>query len=117
MKKYFITSTHDVYVDDFKEGETDHVNYYSSNGFVSADSWKDAAIKYLNDNLYYDINIKDVEISEDVNCLQTSVIVDEENVQASRHDIDQWKNGSKMLYCNRIDLFIEELAPVNLQAD
>jgi hypothetical protein len=114
MKKYKITSIHDVYEDSYNEGELNFVNGYNLENEIKANNWKDAIKEYFEDFLYYSFDINHADIYE--NRLNYSVLVDESNNQIGENDIDykQWKEDKVKLYSNKISIEIQELKTVNL---
>ena len=106
MKKYFITSQHDICIDSYKYGELENVNYYSIDSFISAKNAKKAIDVYFEKVLYYDFNLEDSNFEDGI--LFYSVLVDTENIQATKKDIQVWRMGEKKLYSNNISLKICE---------
>ena len=117
MKTYFITSEHNVYVDSFKNGELENVNNYDIKANVKALSPIEAIEEYFKNTLYYDFNkdyMQEDEEEENKNKIWYSVLVDEENIQATETQKKEWKRGKKTLYANNITLFIYEVKPIKL---
>ena len=120
MRTFSITSIHDVYVDDYNQGELEHVNWYKLQEIVSANDTKEAIQKYFNDYLFYDFDIDHAYIphiedeSENKNVLHYSVLVDVESCQASSYDVVSWKEGRLKLFSNNINIIIQELIEVEI---
>ena len=120
MKTYFIESVHDVYIDDYNEGETTHVNFYDIKQNVKAENTREAINKFFEKILFYKFNFENAIITneedenEPVNRLEYSVLVDEENNEASEIDIEKWKKNKKTLFANNITIYINELQPVRI---
>jgi hypothetical protein len=121
MKKFIISSTHEVYKDDYNEGETDYVNGYSlKSKIINSETTKEAIQKYFEDELYYKFNVdyayidheEDIDASK--NTLHYSVLVDNENSEASEYEIELWKKGELELYANNIFLTIHELTEATI---
>lgn len=114
MKYYKVKSYHDVYVDDYNNGEGENVNSYVLNGEVQADSLKEAVNAYLNDNLGYNLGFENCEVCpEDKNLVQTSCLVDADNLEPSNTMFEAWRAGTVKLYSNHIDMFIYEVNEVD----
>lgn len=113
MKNYIVKSFHEVFVDDYNEGELNHVNGYELSDEVQADTVHGAVTKYLQDNLGYNLDFKNCEVNPDDKAnLQTYCLVDVDNMQPSNEDIELWKQGKATLYANYIDMFIYEVSKV-----
>jgi len=94
-------------VDTYNEGLTQYVNSYDAKSEVSANDPKEAILKYLNDFLYFDIELNEVDF--DGEFIQTSILVDVDNNQPMPNEIEKWKNNELTLYCDSISLTIYEL--------
>lgn len=110
MKKYFITSQHDVCIDSYKYGELENVNYYSIDSFISAENAKKAIELYFETVLFYDFSFENADFEDGI--LFYSVLVDAENTQATKKDIQVWRMGKKKLYSNNISLKICECTDI-----
>lgn len=106
MKKYFIHSQHDVFVDSYKDGELENVNHYSVDSFVNSENHKKEIEFYFSNVLFYDFKFELSDFEDGV--LFYSVLVDSENIQATEKDIKVWRMGKKKLYSNNISLKICE---------
>ena len=115
MKRYYIESNHDVYKDSYNEGETENINYYNLKSIVQAKNPKEAIKQYFDKELCYSFNIDNSDTDED-GVLHYSVLVDEENSEATEKEIELWKEGKKVLYSNNITLSIFELVGVKIGA-
>lgn len=114
MKNYIVKSFHDVYVDDYNEGEGDYVNSYALSGEVQANTPNEAVTAYLRDNLGYNLDFNNCEVSpEEVNRVQTSCLVDADNMQPDNSMYEQWKAGKLECYSNHIDMFVYEVISVS----
>ena len=120
MKTYKIETTHEVFIDKFNEGELDFVNAYSLSGEVKAENPENAIVEYFKNQLYYDFNMNNAyvphqeEDTETKNTLHYSVLVDNDNNQASGYDVESWKEDKLTLYSNNIFLTIFELVEVTI---
>jgi hypothetical protein len=120
MRRFYISSNHDVFVDDYNQGELENVNWYNLDSIISADNINEAIQKYFNDKLYYSFDIDHAYIphTEDEsvpkNVLHYSVLVDVDNSQASENEIELWKEDKLKLYVDNIQLIINELVEVTI---
>ena len=121
MKTYFIESVHDIYIDSYSEGEKENVNFYDIKQNVKAENPRQAIEKYFETELFFSFNLKYAYIvheeegeEEPQNKLTYSVLVDEENNEATEKDIEKWKQNKKTLYANNITIYIHELQPVRI---
>lgn len=115
MKKQFLISTsHDVYVDDYNEGELDHVNSYGLESKIKADTWQQAVNKYFEEVLYLSLGIESCEV-EEFNIFITTCLVNELNLHPSDYEVKQWEEGKKELYSNTIRIKVYEINEVNLK--
>ena len=113
MSDYLIKSYHEVFEDNFNEGEGNHVNGQMSQGQVTADNLQEAVQKYYENHLLFPFvkeNISDNEENEFF--LHDSVAVDVENSAASDYDIKKWQSGEIKLYSNLFAIEVSELVPV-----
>jgi hypothetical protein len=111
MKQFRIVSNHSVYIDNYEDGEQDYVNGYELENTIKAETKEEAINKYFSDFLYFNLSIENCEASED-GYLQTSCLLDEENIQPTSKEIELWKENKLKLYVNHIDLKVYELVEV-----
>jgi hypothetical protein len=120
MKKFIISSTHEIFKDSYTEGETDYVNSYSLKSEINSETTREAIQKYFEDELYYKFNFDYARINheelnnEPKNTLHYSVLVDNENSEASEAEIELWKKDKLDLYSNNIFLTIHELTKATI---
>lgn len=115
MKTYYIKSTHDVYVDSYTDGELENVNFYQQKNTVNAKDAKQAIQKYFENTLYYSFEFEYAQIDDDYkNILHYSNLVDTENSEASKGEIELWKEGKYKLYSNNTTLEICELTEIEI---
>ena len=114
LNVYKVSSSHDVNVDDFEQGELEHANYYELSDEVKATDWKDAIQKYFNEFLCFDFDIKHSYIDEENNTLQYSNLVDNDNIEVSPRQKDLWKEGKLKLYSNNTLVTVEQITKVKL---
>jgi hypothetical protein len=113
--KYYISSTHNIYEDDYNEGEGKEVNYYTLKAIVIAENAKEAIKKYFENTLYYSFSFEYAIIDEeDTNILFYSNLVDENNSEASEAEKEAWKKGNKKLYSDNARIEINMLNAIDL---
>ena len=110
MKTFKIHSAHDIYINDYEQGELDRVNGYTVTNEVEANDVWEAIEKYFETTLYYDFRKDNASKSDEVeNELHYSVLVDVENLEASEKDVQLWKRNLKKLYSNNITITVYEI--------
>ena len=115
MKTFKIRSAHDIYIDDYEQGELDRVNGYTVTNEVEANDAWEAIEKYFETTLYYDFKKDNASKSDEVeNELHYSVLVDVENLEASENQIEKWKQGKEKLYSSNITITVYEIIETSL---
>ena len=114
QNSYKVTSTHDVYIDSFEDGEEEQVNYYELSSEIKAKDWKDAIKKYFSDYLYFEICLERGYIDEETNTFQYSNLVDADNIEASEDEVKQWKENKLTLYSNNTVITVEQIIKIDL---
>ena len=120
MKTYFIKTIHEVFIDKFNEGELDFVNAYNIEAKIQAENPREAIKKYFENELYYKFDFESAYIpheeeeTEEKNNLHYSVLVDNDNNEASKSEVEAWKQNKLKLYSNNIFLSIYELNEVEI---
>ena len=110
MKTFKMQSAHDIYIDDYEQGELDRVNGYTVTNEVEANDVWEAIEKYFETTLYYDFKKDNASKSDEVeNELHYSVLVDVENLEANEGQIEKWKQGKKKLYSNNITITVYKI--------
>lgn len=116
MKKFIISSEHNVYVDTYKEGEMELVSGYSiNNTIIEAENAREAIQKYFENTLHFSFNFdfacidNEEQINETKNTLNYSNLVDSENREASEKEIELWKKNELRLYSCNTFLTINEI--------
>lgn len=112
MKTYKITSTHEVFIDSFNEGEKESVNSYYFSDEIIKDNVDEAIEDYIKNSLYFNYH-KGLTHKED-NKIYLSVLVDEDNTEANEKQIELWKNNKLTLYINYVELEVYELVRVEI---
>lgn len=115
MKTFKIESEHNVYIDSFTEGEGDAVNSYNTSREIKATNVKEAIEKYFQSVLYYDFDFSLAETYEGK--LDYSVLVDKDNSEASKNQVELWKKDELVLYANNITITVYELTSVDLDKE
>jgi hypothetical protein len=111
--KYYIDSSHFVFIDDYKQGEIEYTNSYSLNAFIEAENVTEAIKKYFNTVLYFSFDIKNKHIDEQGD-LHYSNLVNNENEEATHEQIELWKQGKETLYSNNTYLSIHQLNKISI---
>ena len=101
--KYYIESFHDVFIDDYKEGEGKQVNNYNLSAIIDAENVTEAIKKYFDKELFFSFDIKYLDE------FNYSNLVNHENEEATHEEIVLWKDGKKSLYSNDTQLSIYQL--------
>lgn len=115
MKTFKIVTIHDVYIDDFEEGEGKHVNCYDIESTVKAESVKEAIKEHYEKHLGFSFSFEHCNYDEEEkNRLDYSNLVDSENSEANEEEKKLWKKGKKTLYANNTTCTVYELTPVEL---
>ena len=120
MKTYFIKTNHEVFIDKFNEGELDFVNAYNIEANIKAENPREAIKKYFENELYYKFDFESAYIpheeeeTEEKNTLHYTVLVDNDNNEASKKEVEEWKEDKLTLYSNNIFLTIFELNAVDV---
>ena len=109
MKVYKVASQHNVYIDNFENGEERHVNSYMLSSEIEAENWKSAIQQYFNEFLCFDFDIEYSHKDEEENILHYSNLVDVDNTEATQRQISLWKENKLTLYANHSMLTVEQL--------
>lgn len=107
QNKYFIKSLHTIHEDDYNEGEGKYINEYNLDAFITAETPKDAIIKYFDTQLYLSFDINNSYEEEGI--LHYSNLVDEDNTEPTDHQINLWKQGKEIIYVNYTQIHIFEV--------
>jgi lipopolysaccharide export LptBFGC system permease protein LptF len=84
------------------------------NATIKANDYKDAIIKYFENTLYFNVDLKSGD-TEQENTFKYDVLTDAENaeVKAGEDAHEQWKAGNIRLYNNYIVVSIQEVKETN----
>lgn len=117
MKKFFITYTVDVNVDNYDEGIIeDNVDYYSGDYETEADTARDAIVEFFETELSFNINIDSIKFDDENNCFNYSFLCDEYRTkQVSENDAQfkEWQEGKINLYANNVSFKIYKLENIS----
>lgn len=115
-KEFYIKALVDVYEDSYTDGELDWVNYYKIDTFVSALTINEAITEFFNNNLYFKVDLKNLDYDVDNNCFYYSVLCDNDNDEVDKDDIiyKKWIDDKIDLYSNNISLYIYEVTPAKV---
>lgn len=115
-KEFYIKALVDVYEDNYTDGELDWVNYYKIDTFISATTINEAIEEFFNSNLYFKVDLKNLDYDADNNCFYYSVLCDNDNNEVTEDDIiyKKWIDGKIDLYSNNISLYVFEVNPVKV---
>ena len=105
MATYKVQTNTEVYIDDYDQGELDHVNSYGESYQVMAKSPKEAIELVITKYLYFDLG-------EGLNLDDTpsfSTLVDVDNAELSKGELAKWKRGSFKAYSNYTTFEVYEL--------
>ena len=97
--------TVDCYEDDYENGEGDFVNSWDFDVRGEYDSAEDLIKAIVKATYLFDFKVN--EFTFEGGSITTSDLVDEENVQADKKDIELWKKGEKTLYSANMWLPLE----------
>ena len=113
MKNYIVECEHDIYIDSYKNGELENINWYKTDGKYKAKNTFEAVKQHL-DSLGYDFNKEHSEVNEEIsNLLHYSVLVDDESDKATDKQIKLWEKGNLKLYSNNMAIYVYKLSPAN----
>lgn len=115
-KGFYIKTLVDVFEDSYSDGELDWVNYYKIDTFLSASNINEAIKEFFNNNLYFKVDLKNLDYDADNNCFYYSVLCDADNNEVDEDDIiyKKWIDGKIDLYSNNISLYVFEVNPVRI---
>ena len=112
-KLYIVKSWHNMYVDNFKNGESELIHSYKLDAQIEAKSPLAAVQKYFADVLYFSFDI-DKAGTEEAGCIHYSNLVDDDNSEANAKDIELWKEGKVKLYANNSIIEVSEIVKCNI---
>lgn len=115
MKDFYIQSLHEVFVDDYNEGEKEYSYSYDQKGRIKAETYEDAVNIYFDTVLLFNLGIENCELNKESNTLETSCLVDSEQNQPNEYQVKCWENGYLELYVNRISISVFEVTEVILK--
>jgi hypothetical protein len=111
-KTYLIKSSHDIVVDDYKEGHKEAVTFYTMKDEVTAETPMQAVLEYFEETLGFDILEGDLCLDCD-NCFAcTDVLVNFDDYKPSKAQIKEWEQGKTALYNNHCVIEVYELKEI-----
>ena len=113
MYKYYISSFHDTYEDNYENGEGNFCNSWKQERIIKANNLNEALKEYFDKELFTEFNIENLDIYE--NTIQTSILVNVDNFQASKYEIEKWQKNELMLYAQHISIKAEIMQEVNIE--
>lgn len=112
MKTFKVITTHDVYTDDYKNGEGKHANFYEIDSTEKAETPREAIQKHFNKTLFLTINIEEAEANEEGTALLWANLVNEDNTEPSQYQLEEWIKGKLILYSDHIEIRVKELTDI-----
>lgn len=112
MKNFLIQSSNSVYAHNYENGAETIVNSFNVVGKISAKSAKSALVLFIEKNMYFNYNNENLQVV-DGNIFYIN-LVDKENAEASKVEIEEWENGRKKLYLHHAHIKIFELVKVDM---
>ncbi|NBT59339.1 hypothetical protein EBT16_11205 [bacterium] len=116
MKRYQISSYHEIYEDSYEEGELDRVNSYEIDPHtIEADTPMEAIAKYYNSYMPTEFKPENAMLDdEQANIVYYSSLEDESGLKPSEDELAEWMEGRMKLYANNATIFVYELVEVDL---
>lgn len=115
MNNYYISSIHDSYEDNYEKGEGAYCNSWKQERIIKADNLDKALKFYFHNELYIDYNINNLDVNN--NEIQTSILVDTNNCQATDYEIEQWQKNELTLYIQYININVEIMQEINIEEE
>ena len=113
--KYLVESRHEVFEDNFEDGEGKLITEYNRSSMIEAESAVDAIETYFKSTLGYTFEISTVSFEDEelINC----VLVDKNLVEVFNDEPDykRWMDGEINLYNNHIYLKCSVVQAINLE--
>lgn len=85
-------------------------NSYHRSEIIKANTPKEAVKIYIKTELLYDVSDDDITYEDDR--VYVNVLVDEQNTQANRQEVEMWKKGLLKLYIDDISISVNHLEKV-----
>ena len=112
MKTYKITTIHNVFIDNYENGEGKHVSSYDLTSECKALTVQDAIINHFNNTVYLPFDFQHADIDKEQNLIFYSHIVNVDNEAPTQYEFEKWKKGEVELYANNIIITAQELTNV-----
>ena len=113
--KYLVESRHEVFEDNFEDGEGKLITEYDRSSMIEAESAVDAIETYFKSVLGYTFEINTIGLEDEE--LMYGVLVDKslDEVLNDEPDYKRWVDGEINLYCNYIYLKCSFVQAINLE--
>lgn len=85
----------EVYKTSFEDGDTDNINSFDEELNIECETLEELVEKVADKML---LDKSNMVIDPETSSLGFSVLVDVENTEASKHDVDLWRKGELELY-------------------
>lgn len=112
MKKFKITSLHELYEDSYEHGEGQFINSWNQNRTIEAESLEEAIKSYYEKDLNWDWHPESVFIDGDT--LMDARLAGEYDT-ATEKEIEKWKLGKIELYNEHVTIRAWEQIPLSLK--
>jgi hypothetical protein len=112
MKTFKVTTYHTVYIDNFEQGEGKQVNFYTIDSEQKAETIRQATEQHFNNTVYLPFEFDKADKNEDNTVMYWSNLVDADNNEPNKSEIEAWKKGEEELYSNNIEIMISEIVPL-----
>jgi hypothetical protein len=113
MKTFLIKCEHNIYIDNYEQGEGENVNNFDTKGTFKAENATEAISKHLS-SLGYSFNPKYMQVDEEdgqKNKVWYSVMVDAEDFEASESQKTNWRKNKLILYSANLTIYVYEIIP------
>lgn len=116
MKRYQISSYHEIYEDSYEEGELDRVNSYEIDPHtIEADTPMEAIANYYDSYLPRRYKPENVILDDKrANTIYDSSLEDGSGFKPSEDELAEWMEGRMKLYANNAKIYVYELVEVDL---
>lgn len=112
MKTYKITTEHNVFIDNYENGEGKSVNFYILKSECKALTVQDAILNHFKNTVYLPFDFKHADIDKDQNVIFYSHIVNVDNEKPTETEVEKWKKEQIELFSNNIIITAQELNDV-----
>lgn len=106
MKKYKVISIHDIYEDNYIEGQGNLVNSFNLDSEQSVNTPIEAIEKHFN---IFGYSFDSIRAEFDDNLCHYGFMVDTDNIEASTQELEWFKNDNKKLYADNTTIQVYEM--------